>query len=164
MRPITAADLMSPEVLTAREDWPVAELAAFLMRHDITGAPVADAEGRLVGVVSVVDIADLVSDDEDEDDESAGGRSEPDFLYHGREATLTEDELEDLELDDEDLRVADIMTPEIQSVSPDTQVSEIAMKMLREHLHRLLVLDADDRCVGIITTSDLLGLLVDEER
>jgi CBS domain-containing protein len=38
------------------------------------------------------------------------------------------------------------------------------MKMLREHLHRLLVLDADDRCVGIVTTSDLLGLLVDEGR
>ncbi len=33
---------------------------------------------------------------------------------------------------------------------------------LREHLHRLLVLDEDDRCVGIITTSDLLGLLVEE--
>ena len=61
MRPITAADLMSPEVLTVREDLPVADLAAFLMRHDITGAPVVDAEGRLVGVVSVVDIADLVS-------------------------------------------------------------------------------------------------------
>lgn len=162
MRPITAADLMSPEVLTAREDWPVAELAAFLMRHDITGAPVADAEGRLVGVVSVVDIADVVSDDDDE--EVGGDRSEPDFLHRGREATLSEDELEELEIEDEDLVVADIMTPEIQSVSPDAQVSEIAMKMLREHLHRLLVLDADDRCVGIVTTSDLLGLLVDEER
>ena len=158
MRPITAADLMSPEVLTVREDMSVAELAAFLMRHDITGAPVADAQGRLVGVVSVVDIADLVSDQ----DEIAVDRSEPDFLYRGREATLSEDELEDLEIDDEDLVVGDIMTPEIHSVSPGSPVSDIAMKMLREHLHRVLVLDADDRCVGIVTTSDLLGLLVDE--
>ena len=158
MRPITAADLMSPEVLTVREDLPVADLAAFLMRHDITGAPVVDAEGRLVGVVSVVDIADLVSDDA----EIAADRSEPDFLYRGREATLTEDELEELEIDDEDLTVADIMTPEIYSVAPSAPVSEIAMKMLREHLHRVLVLDPDDRCVGIVTTSDLLGLLVEE--
>ena len=160
MRPITAADLMSPDVLTVRDDLPVADLAAFLMRHDITGAPVADADGRLVGVVSVVDIADLVSDDA----EIAADRSEPDFLYRGREATLSEDELEELEIDDEDLTVADIMTPEIHAVSPGAPVSEIAMKMLREHLHRLLVLDADDRCVGIVTTSDLLGLLVDEGR
>lgn len=158
MRPITAADLMSPEVLTVREDMPVADLAAFLMRHDITGAPVADADGRLVGVVSVVDIADLVSDDA----EIAADRSEPDFLYRGREATLSEDELQGLEIDDEDLTVADIMTPEIHSVAPSAPVSEIAMKMLREHLHRVLVLDPDDRCVGIVTTSDLLGLLVDE--
>jgi CBS domain-containing protein len=158
MRPITAADLMSPEVLTVREDMPVADLAAFLMRHDITGAPVADADGRLVGVVSVVDIADLVSDDA----EIAADRSEPDFLYRGREATLSEDELQELEIDDEDLTVADIMTPEIHSVAPSAPVSKIAMKMLREHLHRVLVLDPDDRCVGIVTTSDLLGLLVDE--
>ena len=125
---------------------------------DERGAPVADAEGRLVGVVSVVDIADLVSDDA----EIAADRSEPDFLYRGREATLTEDELEELEIDDEDLTVADIMTPEIHSVAPSAPVSEIAMKMLREHLHRVLVLDPDDRCVGIVTTSDLLGLLVEE--
>lgn len=160
MRPITAADLMSPEVLTVREDLPVADLAAFLMRHDITGAPVVDADGRLVGVVSVVDIADLVSDDA----EFGSGSEEPEFLFRGREATLTPDELEELEIGDEDLIVADIMTPEIHSVSPSSGVSDIAMKMLREHLHRLLVLDEDDRCVGIITTSDLLGLLVDEER
>lgn len=158
MRPITAADLMSPEVLTVREDLPVADLAAFLMRHDITGAPVVDTDGRLIGVVSVVDIADLVSDDADFGVTS----EEPEFLYRGREAILTEDELEELDLEDEDLVVGDIMTPEIHSVSPGSGVSDIAMKMLREHLHRLLVLDEDDHCVGIVTTSDLLGLLVDE--
>jgi predicted transcriptional regulator len=39
MRPITAADLMNPEVLTVRDDATVAELARFLVDNEITGAP-----------------------------------------------------------------------------------------------------------------------------
>lgn len=158
MRPIKASDLMNPEVLTVPEDWPVRTLAAYLIDNEITGAPVEDADGRLVGVVSVVDIAELAA----EDSEVAGDRSHPDFLSMGSEGSLSEEEVDDLELDDEDLTVGDIMTPEVQSVSPDAAVSEIAMKMLREHLHRLLVIDEDGHTVGVITTSDLLGLLVEE--
>ena len=54
------------------------------------------------------------------------------------------------------------MTTEIQSVAEDATVSEVAMAMLKGHLHRLLVL-RDGRVVGIISTSDLLGLLIDQE-
>src|SRR5262245_31446119 len=57
MRPITAADVMNPEVLTVPDDLPVAALASFLVEREISGAPVADAAGHLVGVVSVTDIA-----------------------------------------------------------------------------------------------------------
>lgn len=158
MRPIKASDLMNPEVLTVSEDWPVVRLAAYLIDNEITGAPVADADGNLVGVVSVVDIAELAAEDSD----IAAAPSNPDYLYRGSEGSLSEEEFDELEIDDEDLTVGDIMTPEIHSVSPDAPVSEIAMKMLREHLHRLLVLDEDGKPVGVITTSDLLGLLVEE--
>ena len=61
MRPITASDLMNPEVLTVRDDMTVRELAAFLIENEISGAPVADAEERLVGVVSLVDVAAVAS-------------------------------------------------------------------------------------------------------
>ena len=61
MRPITASDLMNPEVLTVHTDMTVRELASFLIDNEISGAPVADPEGRLVGVVSVVDIAAVTS-------------------------------------------------------------------------------------------------------
>ena len=61
-----------------------------------------------------------------------------------------------------DTRVADIMTPRVYTVKEDATVSEIASLMLKGHLHRLLV-TREDRAVGIITTSDLLGLLVGED-
>src|SRR6185369_12919234 len=57
MRPITAADVMNPRVLAAAADWTLPELADFLVEHEISGAPVVDAAGRLLGVVSVTDIA-----------------------------------------------------------------------------------------------------------
>lgn len=156
MRPITAADLMNPKVLAVRDDLTLRELAAFLLRNQITGAPVEDAGGRLVGVVSTVDIAEAVlagrggeeeKDDEEEDDE--------------QEEELGGLELDELRLAGDDLLVRDIMTPSIHSVPEDATVSQVASRMLDSHVHRLLV-TREGRPVGIITTSDLLGLLIDE--
>ena len=78
MRPITAADLMNPEVLAVGEDLTVEELARFLIDNEISGAPVKSADGELVGVVSLHDVvAAVVDDGEDngEDDADAGGDS-----------------------------------------------------------------------------------------
>ncbi len=82
MRPITAADLMNPEVLTVSEELSVRELAGFLLDHEITGAPVVDREGRLVGVVSVVDIADAAAGEEEEDAPEAGGATAARGAFH----------------------------------------------------------------------------------
>ena len=124
MRPITAGDLMNPEILTVSEEMSVEEAAAFLTEQEITGAPVENSEGDLVGVISVVDIAAS--------------------SYSGSHS------------------VAELMTPDVQSVPEEATVSEVASLMLEDHLHRVLVV-RDDQPVGIVSTSDLLGLLVDED-
>jgi CBS domain-containing protein len=149
---------MNPGVLTVQEDMTVRELAGFLMANEISGAPVADEQGRLVGVVSLADIAAAASGE-------ARGTGEEGSSFFGRdwrdgEDGLEEEDVEDLPLDG--VRVADIMNPKIYSVREDATVPEIASLMLNGHLHRLLV-TREDRAVGIITTSDLLGLLVGED-
>ena len=154
MRPITASDLMNPEVLTVREDLPVRDLASFLIENEISGAPVADAEGRLVGVVSLVDIAAVASGEK-----HRLSRDGSAFFVDDWGDGFDEEDVEELPLDQEGLRVADIMNPKIYSVTEDATVSEIASMMLKGHIHRLLV-TREDRAVGILTTSDLLGLLV----
>jgi predicted transcriptional regulator len=82
MRTLTANDVMNTEVLTVRVDLTVRELAAFLTEKQISGAPVVDLDGRLVGVVSVTDVAesdaerpDLVGDRSSPTSPSAHGRS-----------------------------------------------------------------------------------------
>ena len=108
MRPITAADLMNPEVLTVPQNMTIRELARYLTDNQITGAPVEDLVGKLVGVVSVVDIAAVASD--------AGNvrtdRSSPDFYVRGWEDKLTPEEMKDFRVDNEDLQVGEIMTPD----------------------------------------------------
>jgi CBS domain-containing protein len=176
MRPITAADLMNPKVLAVRDDMTLRELAAFLIRNQITGAPVEDGGGRLVGVVSTVDIAEAVLAGQEEasgDGEAesgaaagamAGAGGDIAFFAQDWEEEPDEEDLAELQLaegDEDDLLVRDIMTPAVYSVAEDATVSEVASRMLDSHVHRLLV-TREDRPVGIITTSDLLGLLIDE--
>lgn len=184
MRPITAADLMNPEVLTVQDDWTVAELARFLLANEITGAPVESSQdGGLVGVVSLRDLVACMVGEEDEDypdyddqswtegDEALNGdddeeddddeEEDDDELY-----SLEELSLEDVDLDDDSdlgpLLVEDVMTPEVYAVGEDASVTEVAGLMLQHHLHRVMVLDEAGEAVGIISTSDLLGLLVEE--
>lgn len=154
MRLITAADLMNPRILTVREDLTVRELANVLVENEISGAPVEDGSGKLVGVVSLTDIAAALADDE----ETEGG----DYFVSEWEDGMSREEIEELGLDEAELTVADIMTPEVFTVREDTPVSEIAEAMIQNHVHRILV-TREDRAVGIISTSDLLGLLVEEK-
>ena len=148
MRPITASDVMNPNVLMVQEDMTVEELASFLVENEISGAPVVDSTGQLVGVVSVTDLA--------------RDRSNPDFFVSEWGGTLRRDQIEELRFGGETgMRVRDIMTPAVYSVDAETPIPEVAETLINSHIHRLLV-TSGERVVGIVTSSDLLGLLVRE--
>jgi CBS domain-containing protein len=166
MRLITAADVMNPRVLVAAADWTLPKLADFLVEHAISGAPVADAAGRLLGVVSVTDIAAALAKASEIREapqapggDGAGRRS--DFFRIPWPEGPNRETLADLSARGERLTVRDILTPEVYAVTEDAPVSELAETLVEEHLHRLLV-TREERVVGIVSTSDLLGLLVEE--
>lgn len=56
LSPITAAELMTREVVTALPTTPVEALARLLLDHAIGGVPVVDDHGLLVGMVSGFDV------------------------------------------------------------------------------------------------------------
>jgi CBS domain-containing protein len=157
MRLITASDLMNPGVLTVPQDMRVPELANFLTANDISGAPVVDGSGKLVGVVSLNDIAEVLAEDDGEDGDRSTG-----FFASEWDEGLSPEEIDELPEDATALTVVEIMTPDVFTVGEETPVSEIAEAMISNHVHRLLV-TREDRVVGIISTSDLLGLLVEEK-
>lgn len=144
-----AKDVMNAAVLAVPPDLTVHELAGFLVEHEISGAPVVDHRGNLVGLVSLTDIAenDSLRADARNEETVAAGR-------HGRG-----EDLAGLRVRVTDLLVKDIMTPVAYSVSPDTPVAEMAQTMIAGRIHRLLVTD-EGRVAGIVTSLDLLSLLV----
>jgi CBS domain-containing protein len=141
---VPAKDVMNAELLSVREDLTLPELSAFLAEHEITGAPVTDASGRYVGVVSVTDLAEseVASDWEPGDGISSNERSGL-HVQDGRQ-------------------VRDIMTPTVYTVSEDAPVDELARAMISGRVHRLFV-TRKGRIVGIVTSLDLLKLLCDGE-
>lgn len=154
MKTLTAKDVMNRQVLTVRVDLTVRELAAFLIENQISGAPVIDHDGRLVGVVSVTDVAQ--SDAE-----------RPDLVperwsdVRGWEGRMNPEDIRPLHIESDDLLVRDIMTPTVYTVPEATPVAKVAQTMVAGRIHRVFV-TSRGRVVGIVTSLDLVGLLTEK--
>ena len=122
------AELMQTEVQTVLPDAVLNEVAVTLADYRISGLPVVDGSGRLIGVISTTDI---VTAEEETDD-----RASRDALF---ERTL----------------VQDLMTPRPLTISPEAEVREAARQMLQSDVHRLFVTDGE-RLVGVISTTDIM--------
>ncbi len=157
MRALVARDLMNSDILKVRDDQSLTDLAEFLTENEISGAPVEDVEGRLVGVVSLSDLAAAITG---ERDQAVLDHSAPSFFVRNWEDKFNPEDLAGLRIAESEATVGEIMTPAIFAVDEEAPVSQIAEKMIHSHVHRLLVM-RNHKVVGILSTSDLLGLLVD---
>jgi CBS domain-containing protein len=151
-----AEDIMNPDVLTVRDDMLVRDLALFLTEHEISGAPVVDAGGRPVGVVSETDVVSV-------DRAGCKDDSGPSPYYlRAFENRFSVESIRGLRVEEEALTVSDIMTPVVISVARDMPVSRIARLMLNDHIHRVIVREGES-IAGIVTSFDMLRLFVDDE-
>jgi predicted transcriptional regulator len=158
----TARDLMTDRVLAARADWSLQELASFFTEHSISGAPVVSEYGSAIGVVSLTDIARHNSQPPPASEE---GEEKPPAYFLGDAVTLREEEtLHDLRKNPQ-TSVKDIMMPAIFTVEKDAPIHEVADRMVRGHLHRLLVVQPGTKrdVVGIVSAIDLLEWIRDQK-
>lgn len=122
------AELMESEVQTVPTDAVVNDAVVTLAESRITGLPVVDGGGRLVGVISTTDI--LASEEEAEDQTVREALFERTF-------------------------VRDLMTPRPLTISPDADIKEAAQQMLYADVHRLFVTESE-RLLGVISTTDIM--------
>lgn len=157
MKTLTAKDVMNPHIISVPVDWTIEELAQFFVDRAITGAPVADENGKLIGVVSTTDIAR-----HDGLAETRMLADEPhDYYLHGWEGRLAAEELTSFHIEQPPQgTVREIMTPMVFKVDEHTPISEIADTMITGRIHRLLVTH-NHTIVGIVTTMDLLKVIRD---
>jgi CBS domain-containing protein len=134
------SELMQREVVTVTPSATLKEAATLLTQHRISGLPVVEADGRLVGVVSE---ADILRKEDGLPLELSG--------FFGR---LLEDAYGDQERYDA-RTVEQAMTPTPITISPSADVVEAARLMTTHHVNRLPVVDRD-RLVGIVSRADLV--------
>jgi CBS domain-containing protein len=122
----TADDLMTRTVVAIRPETTVAAAIRILVRHEISGAPVVDSEGRLVGLLS-----------------------EHDCLRVTATGDYTQ---EDLPLGEP---VSTLMSRPAHVVGPEAGIYSIAHVFLAHRIRRLPVV-VGDRLVGLIARRDVL--------
>jgi CBS-domain-containing membrane protein len=149
---LTAADLMSRDVVVIPRHLSLRTAAQVLSQARVGGAPVIDERGRCVGVLSATDFLHRA-------------REEPDPLCPGRAACVCADwQMVDLDLLPPDA-VAGYMTPDPVTAPATTSVRDLARMMLDAHIHRVIIVDEHDRPVGIVSSTDVLAAVarLDEE-
>lgn len=152
--PLTARDVMQTAVATIAQDASLLDAHRLFVDEEIHGAPVVDADGAVVGVLSTLDVLRAVQEEES----SALG----DATYFRELLEFSGPDWasgpEDFQNRLAQLRVGEAMTTSVVSVPPDATIAKVASTMRAHRIHRVLVAD-DGRLVGIITTFDLVALL-----
>ncbi len=155
MKGLTAKHVMNTKVLTVEPDWSVSRLAEFFMENCISGAPVKSSMGAAIGVVSLTDIVHHETQPEKDRDWPH------DYYLHALERQYAREEAAGFQIETASFTtVRDIMTPVIFQVSEDTPVQKIADMMIKNYIHRIIVL-RDEKIVGIISTPDMLKIIRD---
>jgi predicted transcriptional regulator len=119
---LTVRDIMTKDVYTLEAEASAGEAAWGFTRRHIGGAPVRDASGYLIGVLTK---GDLVN-------------PEPAQWIKG-EAT-----------------VGDLMNPDVLAVYEDDPAAAAAAGMVEKKVHRVIVLDEEQKMVGIVTSMDIV--------
>lgn len=145
-----AADIMTKDVITVQKDTTVVELANLLASHNISGTPVVDEEGRLLGVVTESDLIDQKKK-----------VHIPTVLTILDSVIYLEnpDKMEKEMLKMAGSTVGDIFTDNPQTVDEETSLEDIATTMSEQNIHTLPVMRGDE-LVGIIGKKDIIKTLI----
>jgi CBS-domain-containing membrane protein len=128
----TAQHIMTQPVSTVNEDDALGHVAQQMVERNFTRFPVVDAEKRLVGMVSRLDILRAVAGN------GAGEQEQAPAPKPGR--TLGE-----------------IMTPGVPSVYINDDLVDVLQQMLKTNIQYVVVLDEQQRAAGVITEGDLVA-------
>jgi CBS domain-containing protein len=146
-----AHQIMTRQVITASVDTPIVEAARTLLKHHISGMPVVDSSGKLVGVVSQGDFMRRAEIGTQRKRSRwlnlllGPGRAAADFVHErGR-------------------KVGDVMNDQPITVSEDATLEEVTSTMERNDIKRVPVMRGDS-LIGIVTRTNLVQAVLDLAR
>ncbi|HEV2187541.1 MAG TPA: CBS domain-containing protein [Stellaceae bacterium] len=142
-----ASQIMSREPVTVTPDTTIAKAARLMLEHRISGLPVTDSKGRLVGMITEGDLLHRT--------ETGTERHRSRWL----ERLLEPGRLAGDYIDAHARKVKDAMTAELVTVSPREPLKGVVDLMEKHRVKRLPVISRG-RLVGIVSRADLVRALV----
>jgi CBS domain-containing protein len=144
-------DVMNPNVVFCKPDDTVREVAKILRENNISGIPVLEGE-ELLGVVSEGDLLKLLIIPEK-------GELWLPSPFEVIEVPIREylgwEETKKILSDVGSIKVEEIMTKDVYTISSEASVEEASEHMVRHRINRLPVLE-NDHVVGIVTRGDII--------
>lgn len=143
MRKISVGEIMTQRVVSVRKDTDIKEAARLLSENRISGMPVIDEDGKVIGIVSEADIL-----------ASAGVKKEHRFVD-----TLKRLLGEPAPSGKRGEYVREIMTSPAITTSPDADIRDVARILDAKRIKRLPVVDEKGRLIGIISRADIIRVM-----
>lgn len=145
--PILARDIMTVDVITVKADEDLEKVSRLLLKHRISGLPVVDDGGKVVGIIS-----------------------EGDLLVKGKEVEVPSHSvvlgaviyLDSLKRFYDELKrvfalsVGELMTKKVYTVRLEATRAELSSLMADKGINRIPVVDENNKLVGIVTRQDII--------
>jgi acetoin utilization protein AcuB len=130
-------DRMTTKVITVPPETDVEEAYHLMKKHGIRRLPVVDPDGCLIGIVTDRDLRQVLIP-------WKSSQKDKEFYYLASEVP-----------------VRDVMTDNVLTISPHTDVADAARIIYKHKIGGLPVIDEDRKVVGIITEMDLLAMFIE---
>jgi CBS domain-containing protein len=143
-------EIMTRTVFTVAPDTPVAQVARLLREKHISGVPVVDEQGRVIGIVTEIDLI-----------KRHAQVHMPVYIPFLDSPIF----LEDPRRYQEDVRrvlgttAEEIMTRRVRTATPETSVEDIATLMVDERANPIPIVDSQGDLVGIVSHTDIVHLV-----
>jgi len=138
---VSVSDVMSKPAVTINQDATAQEAANLMTSRRIKRLPVVDDQGKLVGMISRIDLIAAA------------------IHIKAREETL-----EHPSQISRSTKVSDIMYTQVPTVDLGTPILDVVKELLESPLHRLIVVDQQNKVKGIIGSSDLIDAVSGQDR
>jgi CBS domain-containing protein len=141
------AEVMTSRPIAVTPEMTVAEAARRMLEHRISGLPVVDDAGALIGIVTEGDLLRRA--------ETGTEKHRPRWL----ELLLPSGRLAADYIEAHARRVSEVMTTDVISAAPDTPLEGAVQEMEKHRIKRLPVVE-DGKLVGIVSRADLVRVLL----
>ncbi len=143
-------EIMSRDVVTIRAGDTVHEALTLMGENRVSALPVVDSHDHCVGILSTSDLVDMTRDVDDDLYkldlvDSTSRRFLLDKLTHSMGSES----------------VQSYMSESVTTIDPEATIGKATRELLRNRIHHLPVIDANNHLIGIVSTMDILGELAD---